>query len=128
MKRMLRFIVVGVVVLLVTYFSLNALYILRMKPKSVNTVSKLGHLRIPLLDFYNNHDAFPTALKDVGVDTYDVTDMVSGKPFRYFPKAENGVVLMQPEPFRTMFWPFGKMRQYQMRADGTIEDIYGTSK
>jgi hypothetical protein len=106
------------------YFGVSTVYFVKLKPKSVNAVSKLGKLRGPLLEFYNEHQSFPTNLTEIGADDYDGTDMVSGKRFRYFPKAESGVLLVQPEPFRTMLWPLGEMHQYGMLTDGTIDNVY----
>ena len=111
----------GLLVYLITFINC----FVSARPKSALTVSDLGEIRTALIEFHNQYDFYPATLSELrGIAAHNATNSVSGKPFLYFPRGQSGVLVAQPQPFRTMLWPFGEIRQWAILTNGTVDNVY----
>jgi len=93
--------------------------------ESALTSSDLAEIRMALNEFQNQHNSYPATLSELGgIAAHDATNSVSKKPYLYFPRGQSGVLVAQPQPFRTMLWPFGEYQQIGILTNGPIENVY----
>lgn len=94
--------------------------------KMATTISRLGEIRGRLLQYQQNHGAFPSeGLADLGLSPHELQDPITGLPFSYRPKSESAgdrPIVEQISAFRTKLWPFGEVRRYVLYANGDISD------
>ena len=87
-----------------------------------------------LCNYRERHGRWPQNLVEAakekgahsGLDGGEVTDLVSRRPFLYYPDAKPGthaVLFAQPEPHRIGLWPFVMTERLGIRADGRFVDI-----
>jgi len=107
------------------YLIVSVRYYATTRAKLACTCSDLGELRMPFIEFKNEHDTFPTRWNDVGISTNGaaIIDTVSKEPFVLRPPTAPAMLIIQPKRFRTALWPFGKFRQWGIDTNGYLIDI-----
>jgi hypothetical protein len=128
-RRGKRLIWLGVIVTLalVAYGVVAIRYYALTHMKSVCATSDLYDLRMPFVMYRNDHDAMPTSWADMKgySNSVAVLDAVSKELFVFFPSAAPGMLIIQPKPYRTALWPFGRFRQWGVDTNGYVLDFLG---
>ena len=86
--------------------------------------STLADIRVKLAEYHSAHNSCPATLADLGMTDGAVRDSFSMQPFLYFPHGQSGVLIAQPQPFRTKLWPLGGMKQVGILTNNELADVY----
>jgi len=129
-KAVLLSVMCAIVIAGITFGVCHCWIIYRRSIEEAPVVCDLQQLLIKLNGYYDAQKKWPEKLDDLKLKPYEIklTDLISGKPFIYFPDATRNtkdVLLAQPEPFRMGLWPLGKMKRHAVLAIGEHVEFNG---